>query len=62
MLGKKELNNGGDKVMAGFIMSLVVLIIMFVLLFDGHAIRKQNEELKSQTEKILAELEYLKNK
>ncbi|MCM3386935.1 hypothetical protein [Ureibacillus chungkukjangi] len=48
--------------MAGFIMYLIFMIIMFVLLFDGHAIRKQNEELKAQNEKILAEIEYLKRK
>jgi len=48
---KREWNNG----MVSGIMSVVVLIIMFVLLFDGHAIRKQNEELKSQNEKILAD-------
>lgn len=44
-----------------WILSVVVLISIFVLLFDGHAIRKQNAELKLQNEKILAKLENLKN-
>ena len=43
-----------------WILSVVVLISIFVLLFDGHVIRKQNEEIKLQNEKILAELENLK--
>lgn len=45
-----------------WVLSVVVLISMFVLLFDGHAIRKQNEEIKLQNKKILDELESLKNK
>ena len=47
--------------MGNVILSLVLLISIFILLFDGHIIRKQNVELKIQTEKILAELENLKN-
>jgi hypothetical protein len=43
-----------------WILSVVVLISIFVLLFDGHAIRKQIEEIKLQNEKILAELEDFK--
>ena len=44
-----------------WILSLVVLISIFVLLFDGHTIKKQNAELKLQNEKILVELENIKN-
>ena len=43
-----------------WILSVVVLICIFILLFDGHTIRKQNEEIKLQNEKILVELENLK--
>ena len=48
--------------MATTILSVVLTISVFVLLFDGHAIRKQNEEIKLQNEKILAEIENLKNR
>lgn len=35
-----------------WILPLIVLISIIVLLFDGHIIRKQNEEIKLQNEKI----------
>lgn len=43
-----------------WILSVVILISIFVLLFDGHAIRKQNNEIKLLNERILIELENLK--
>lgn len=42
-----------------WILPTIVLISIFVLLFDGHTIRKQNEDIKIQNEKILAEIKSL---
>ena len=45
-----------------WVLSIVILVSIFVLLFDGHTIIRQNEEIKLQNKKILDELEELKNK
>lgn len=41
---------------------ILVIIIMFVLLFDGHTIRKQNSELLEQNKEILERVAYLQEK
>ncbi|MGN7117648.1 hypothetical protein [Lysinibacillus odysseyi] len=38
---------------------ILVIIIMFVLLFDGHTIRKQNAQLLEQNKEIINRLTYL---
>lgn len=46
--------NGGNKM--GLVFFFIVAI---VLLFDGHVVRNQNNELKTQNEEILAKLDTL---